>query len=441
MRKYTIKLWLILCFFKVKLRRFQSREELEKWQQKQLKRLFKTTLKKSPYYKLFLHLPFKQWTVMNKKMHMKNFNSINTCNLNIDKALDIAIKSEKDRNFKPSYNGYSVGLSSGTSGSRGLFANSELEQAEWAGTIFAKLLPLSLKKQRIAFFLRANNNLYQTLDNRRVKFKYFDLLIPMSEHLTILKDYQPTILIAPAQVLVYLSKIKLLIRDQNTFNPSMIISVAEVLSEQDQNFIEETFTTKVDQVYQCTEGFLAHTCEQGNLHLNEDLVYFEKEYIDNIQPTDAQSKRFVPIITDFRRQTQPIIRYRLDDILIENTQPCACGSIFTRIDKIEGRCDDILWLNNDLKELVPIYPDFVRNSIISSDAEIEDYQVVQYEQAKLRIKFTPYSDKRAHAIRTYLEELFSRLNVDIPSFKFEKYSADDFMIKKRRVIGFSKQNG
>ncbi|MFW2308254.1 adenylate synthase, partial [Aliarcobacter butzleri] len=76
--------------------------------------------------------------------------------------------------------------------------------------------------------------------------------------------------------------------------------------------------------------------KEGNLHLNEDIVYIEKDWIDE------KSGRFSPIITDFNRKSQPIIRYKLDDILILEKQSCPCGCVFTRIKKIEGRCDDIL---------------------------------------------------------------------------------------------------
>lgn len=93
-----------------------------------------------------------------------------------------------------------------------------------------------------------------------------------------------------------------------------IISVAEVLEDIDREFISTIFQQTVHQIYQCTEGFLATTCKHGTLHINEDLVHIEKEYLDQ------ERGIFVPIITDFMRKTQPIIRYRLNDILIEKKQ-------------------------------------------------------------------------------------------------------------------------
>ncbi|NKF33203.1 hypothetical protein HER21_43035, partial [Pseudomonas sp. BGM005] len=85
---------------------------------------------------------------------------------------------------------------------------------------------------------------------------------------------------------------------------------------------------------QCTEGFLAHTCERGVIHLNEDGVLVEREALDG--------ERFTPIVTDLRRRAQPIVRYRLGDVLRERREPCPCGSALTAIERIEGREGDTL---------------------------------------------------------------------------------------------------
>lgn len=121
-----------------------------------------------------------------------------------------------------------------------------------------------------------------------------------------------------------------------TVRPDKIISVAEVLDPLDRSVLEQTFGQTIHQAYQCTEGFLGASCRMGMLHLNEDVVHIEKEYID------PSTRRFVPIVTDFSRTSQPIVRYRLNDILTEAEGRCACGSPFTAIERIEGRCDDML---------------------------------------------------------------------------------------------------
>ena len=71
-----------------------------------------------------------------------------------EEAFRVALQAETTRDFAPQLEGITVGLSSGTSGNRGLFLVGPQEQAKWAGTILAKALPGSLwAEQRIAFFL------------------------------------------------------------------------------------------------------------------------------------------------------------------------------------------------------------------------------------------------------------------------------------------------
>ena len=68
-----------------------------------------------------------------------------------------------------------IGSGGGTSGKRGAFLVSDDEQARWAGTILAKLLPQGLlHKERIAFLLRANNNLYNAVRSPTISFEFFE---------------------------------------------------------------------------------------------------------------------------------------------------------------------------------------------------------------------------------------------------------------------------
>ena len=57
--------------------------------------------------------------------------------------------------------------------------------------------------------------------------------------------------------------------------------MAEILEDSDKERILSAFELPIiDQVYQATEGFLACTCSVGNLHLNEDIIFVEKHYLD-----------------------------------------------------------------------------------------------------------------------------------------------------------------
>ncbi len=400
----------------LKTKNFYDKKELENHQKKALLKLFKNL--DSNFYPNSLEL--KNYPIINKKTFMENFNSINSLQITQEEAFEIALNAEKSRDFSSKLKNITVGLSSGTTGNRGIFLVSEDESALWAGYILKRMLPKPLlQKHKIAFFLRSNSNLYESVNSSLISFSFYDLIIPLENHIKKLNDTKPTILIAPAQVL----KLLALNKDLN-INPIKIISVAEVLEEDDKQIVEKRFSLKVHQVYQCTEGFLAHTCKEGNLHLNEDIVYIEKDWINE------KSGRFSPIITDFNRKSQPIIRYKLDDILILEKESCPCGCIFTRIKKIEGRCDDILKMQTVENQDYLLFPDFVRNAIISANTSLEEYLVIK-EKDELNIYIKPKEAK--DEIDKILLNLYKIHKLKPLKHNYFEYIAQKLDKKRRRV--------
>jgi putative adenylate-forming enzyme len=364
------------------LRNFSSRARLEIWQEGRIKSFLTWVRKNSPFYReqmgALLTTEWREMAIVDKKIMMDHFSSLNTVAIDRDHAFEIALQSEKSRDFTPTLNGVTVGLSSGTSGNRGLFLVSDLERARHAGTILAKVLPNSIfSTNRVAFFMRANSNLYTASQSSRLKFEFFDLLTSVEQHLERLDEFNPTLLLAPPSMLIRLAEAQL--DGRMKIKPLKIFSIAETLDPLDQKKIEVAFKQKVHQIYQCTEGFLATTCNEGVLHLNEDCVHIETEWLD-----DTETK-FMPIITDFSRTSQPIIRYRLNDILTVKKSPCVCGSVMMALETIEGRADDMLYFLNDANETVAVFPDFIRRAVISASEHLDEYLVTQSEPGHLSI--------------------------------------------------------
>ena len=416
-------------------RKFKTREQLLRWQNQKVDNFLEEVLPKSKFYHDYYQgLNIKNWQnfpIINKSIMMDNFDSLNTVNIKKSEAFAIAIKAETTRNFNPTIKNNTIGLSSGTSGNRGLFIVSKKEQQIWAGTILAKALPhFILKHQRIAFFLRANSNLYETVRKQHIQFAYFDLFNSIESHIKKLNQFQPTILIAPPSMLRLLADAK--IKGELQIKPIKIISVAEVLEPLDKAYISECFTQIVHQIYQCTEGFLGSTCKYGTVHLNEDIMVIQKEYLNQ------NEGKFMPIITDFKRKTQPIIRYRLDDILTERKTSCPCGSVLMAIESIEGRKDDIFWLQNQENDnLIPIFPDFIRRAIIMSSEYIIEYQVIQKDIDLIEV-YLKVSVKLQESIEDKVNQslgyLFKRFHCKIPSISYKEYEVRTKHYQKLRRI-------
>jgi putative adenylate-forming enzyme len=406
--------------------RFASREALEQHQQRRLTQFIHQDLTRSPWFAPRLSQPLHTWPLMNKAVMMEHFDRINTAGLKLDEVLACARQAEQSRDFKATVNGYSVGLSSGTSGSRGVFVVSPAEQAKWAGVLLAKLLPRGLfHGERVALFLRANNNLYSSVRNPWVSFEFFDLFDPFDVHFKRLNRYDPTIVVGPAQVLRCLALART--AGHLTIKPHKVISGAEVLDPIDKALIGASLGT-VGEVYQATEGFLAATCVHGTLHLNEAHIHVEPQWLDG--------ERFVPVITDFTRVTQPVVRYRLDDILVRRSTPCPCNSHEMALERIEGRCDDLLRLPGANGTPVEVFADGLSRAIAQTLPRTADYWLVQTGPGSLAL----YVDTPGAPLTQYQADLnayLQRLGVAAPSLQWELHASlppTDFSAKRRRII-------
>jgi len=398
--------------------RLRSRAALEAWQAQQVQAHLRRLLPHSAYTRQRLAgRPLAEWSQippMSKPEMLANFEALNTVGVTKAAAFTLALEAERTRDFSATLGGITVGLSSGTSGTRGLFLASAAERDQWAGAALAKVLPGSLaERQRVAFFLRANSQLYRTVGSRWLRFEYFDLLRPLTEHLVRLNALQPTILIGPPSLLRLLAEA--LATGRLRAAPRKVVSVAEALDPLDAAYLETHYQQPIHQVYQCAEGFLGSTCRLGTLHLHEDLVVIQREWLDQ------SARKFVPIITDFHRASQPILRYRLDDILTERREPCACGSLLTALETIEGRCDDLFYLPGKAGGWVPVFPDFVLRALLGASPELAGYVARQLapDQVEVALAIPNASRPAAEAAAAQaLEELWRRTQAEAPQLHF-----------------------
>jgi putative adenylate-forming enzyme len=366
--------WLLAAYWRTRRLHFASRATLQAHQARALRNLGAYLVRRSPWFAGLDPMDPAGWPTMDKPTMLAHFDHMNTAGLHLDEVLQTALRAERSRDFRPQLLGHTVGLSSGTTGQRGVFVVSARERAEWAGVMLARMLPRGLMRPaRVALFLRAHSRLYDTVRTPWLGLRFFDLFAPWPELTDSLQRYQPQLLVAPAQVLRRLALARL--HEGLALRPQRVISAAEVLRPQDRILIEQAFG-EVHEVYQATEGFLASTCERGTLHLHEEHLWFETEWLDD------QQQRFVPRVTDFRRRIQPIVRYRLDDVLVVGP-PCACGRVTRTLARIEGRCDDQFDLPGRDGQRVSIFADVLQRALAQVLPLHADHQLDQTGPAAL----------------------------------------------------------
>lgn len=405
---------------------FRDQDKLIEHQNKKTKELYKYLSTKrfsgnfignELFQKKDLHRNFEKWNAFGfSKEYCIEQAKINEAN----------VKKTKNKSH------LSFGLSSGTSGQRGVFISSIDEQITWAAIILAKILPFRYLKQilnpfagkvRLVLLLRANNGLYESINSFGLMLNYFSLSENFDSLCAKLEMSKPDILVAPASVLSMLARRKK--TNLLKINPSLIVSVAEVLENKDE--IEKAFHQKVHQLYQCTEGLLGYTCCEGTLHLNEAFVKIEKKWIDDY--------RFFPIITDFTRRSQFFVNYLHEDILVAKKDLCPCGSAEQALDAIEGRQDEIL----NFKEGC-LFPDAIRKIFFSATANIEDFSVTKSKN-QLKIEIAPNAPQVQREIRTEFLALLKENGIRTESFEltFGNYQRGPLNMKVKRILNQSEK--
>lgn len=426
---------------------FDQRATLESWQAGKIRRHLLDISRRSPFYRAWFADPKNgspsalfSWPTVDKLTVTRHLDQWLTEPIDLAAAREMAARAMETRRFGRSLPGdVTVGLSSGTTGPAAMFFVASRERAAWAGLALARVLRrLSWRQpQRIAFFLRANSPLYETVGSRTVRFKYFDVQRPFAQLVAELQTLSPTVIVAPPSVLRLLAAER--VQGRWRASPARVVAVAEVFDADDRARVETAFGIRAEEVYQASEGFLAATCAAGALHWNEDIVHVER--------LELGGGRYYPVLTDFRRRLQPVVRYRLDDVLTDepdDAPPCACGSVFRRIRRIEGRGDDGLRLPQaDGAGTGVLFPDFVRLAVTGAAGDgLEDFRVRQIDLYTVEVGLRPAlssadeQDKFLRLLENTLAVSCARAGLIAPACRWMSWPEDtNDGRKRRRVIG------
>jgi putative adenylate-forming enzyme len=291
-----------------------------------------------------------------------------------------------------------------------------VERAAYLGHLLARLLPISdlFRPLRIALCLRADNRLYQDVGRTgRIRFLFVSLGEDPTGRFERLHAFRPDILIGPPHVLADLACRTP--ATEQAWSPRRLFYGAEPMGEAERAWIGSMLGARPDPLYQATEGFLAAPCRHGTLHLNEDVLIVEREPVPG---TD----RFVPVVTDLRRASQPMIRVRLGDLVQPLEDRCACGSPLTAIHPVEGRLED-LWRWPG----VTIPPRAVETAISMAVGPDTDWRATASREGVVVEAEGSHIDKAAEA----LSRLLAAHNIELPVTPVPQVPVHG--IKRRRV--------
>ena len=362
-------------------RRFYTTKSIQKYQLKQVKKMVSYATKNSVFYQEYYQgkeinnlADFYQLPTINKQLMMENFTTLNTVGLIKEEVMEYAVKKELDKDFYGYYqNEYVVGLSSGTSGNKGIYITPKKMTERLPAVFLARGgFPLAILPYRILFLLRVFSQGFEDINAPFIHLHYLSTMEDITTVINTINKDNINILMAPPSFIREL----LPYRNQITAKLKRIMTYAEVLEQEDKQRFETVFQTKVIEIYQASEGQMASACKKGHLHINEDLVFVELYDEENNRITTPDIVGHKMVVTNLVNKAQPLIRYEMNDMVILDTK-CECGSHFRRIKKVLGRHDDLLYFSTSENIKRYIFPDlFVRWIIVSSE-NIREFQVLQ----------------------------------------------------------------
>lgn len=370
-----------------------TRRKLQRFQDQQLSSLVEHAVNHSPFYKelyrnirtdrgVFLHdLP-----VINKAAMMDNFDRFVT-----DPRLKLAELQAHIRQLTRDeyYRGeYRVITTSGSSGLKGVFVSS---RKEWC-TALAGFL-------RCASFMGVSPR----LPNRR-RITTIGADSPM--HVTYRMSVSSDVGLIKAQRLAATSSIRHLVEALNAFQPEFLgayPSIASLLAEEQLegrlrirprvvSTLAEVRTADMEQKirqawgiapfdnYGMTEAgivFGSDCPHHQGVHVFEDLFIVEVVNEQNEAVPDG-SPGYKLLITNLFNFTQPLVRYEVSDMITMSTESCPCGRPFRLVAKVEGRSDDIIYLQGKEGQEVPVHPIHF-HSTMGPLQEIKQYEIIHEE--------------------------------------------------------------
>jgi len=425
-----------------------SNEQIRAYQLSELQKLVAFSMKHSRFYgDLYEGLSvgsledFRQLPSINKQIMMDHFDDINTCGLKLSAVRDYAVQRELHKEYLGYYQDqYVIGLSSGTSGNKGIYITPKT-MTERLPFVFLARSGLSSRDLpfRILFLLRVFSQGFEDINAPVIHLNYLSTMTPVHEIIRRVNDDRINILMAPP------SLVRQLLPWAGTITRplKMIVSYAEVLEKEEKEHFRRSFGTRVIEIYQASEGQIGSTCRCGNLHINEDLVYIEL-YDKDGQPVDRPGPLGTRmLLTNLINTAQPLIRYEMND-LIQLGESCPCGSSFRVIDKVLGRNDDVLYLSNKNHLLQPVYPDLVSRWIITTSDSIREFRVSQISHSKLEITIDVL-DPTGVTGAAVVERLRDRLTSELSSYgidadvdiRMEPIRLPETMAKYKRFVGLA----
>jgi phenylacetate-CoA ligase len=229
---------------------------------------------------------------------------------------------------------------------------------------------------------------------------------------------------------------------KDEFNLRVGIFGAEPWTENMRKTLQETLGIKAYDIYGLSEiagPGVGYECAcQNGTHLNEDYYYPEIVDPETGEPLPDGTMGEL-CFTHLTKEGMPLLRYRTHDLTALHRERCDCGRTLVRMDRILGRCDDMLIIRG-----VNVFPTQIE-AVILSLKEFDPHYLLTVDrenntdiaELKVEVKEEYFCDEMSQMVRLQRkleDELRSVIGLGFKVRLVEPKSIERSTGKAKRVI-------
>ena len=217
------------------------------------------------------------------------------------------------------------------------------------------------------------------------EMKLLSVLDPIDQVVEALNKFQPDQLVSVTFFIAQLAQEQLAGRLQLAFSHPMacIVGAGEILAEHTQKLALKAWDMKIHDTYGTMECYhMATSCSMyGQLHQMSHLCIIE--IVDrNCRPVPRGQYGEKILLTNLINDTQPIIRYEIEDVTGYADQSCQCGSPLATLLPLQGRTKEFLYFKHSHGGYVRFLPNILYTTLRNMH-EIRQFQIVQTARNEL----------------------------------------------------------
>ncbi|WP_223156816.1 AMP-binding protein [Thermosediminibacter oceani] len=211
--------------------------------------------------------------------------------------------------------------------------------------------------------------------------------------------------------------------------PKKVITGGEPITVERARYFQEVFGCDIIDYYACTESLAlgAGASWYDGIYLFDDMNYCEVDEFGRL------------IVTVLYNEVFPLIRYRLNDVVLGFTRGPVGPLPYTRIDKVLGRSEDMMWFRNPAGKWDFLHPLFIDDLNVPG---IKEFQFVQVNEISFRLRIVPEPGTNGESLtekaREQVNAFLTRKNLSNVKFSVDltdSLDVDKISGKVKLVVG------